>query len=242
MRSFRLSSLYTLMAFVCTFAAGVSYTHLSIVADRKEQLLLMEEVVGVQAGAIERRLTRSLSSTYILAQEVRRSNGHFKDFDKFAEEVMQTLGGVSNLQLAPDGITRNTYPLEGNEKGIGHNLLQSDKRKKEAWQAISSKTLTLAGPFMLVQGRVGMVGRNPVFLEQDGRPSFWGFATALIYLDDLLAFTELDQLQQKAMPLHCRACIPTPARWTCLPAPTARWMSHASPKPSRYPMASGPSP
>ncbi|OXY80486.1 bifunctional diguanylate cyclase/phosphodiesterase [Oceanimonas doudoroffii] len=197
MPTFRLSSLYILMAFVCIFAAGVYYTHLSIMADRKELRLLMEEVVGVQAAAIERRLTRSLSSTYILAQEVRRSNGQFRDFDKFAEEVIQTLGGVSNLQLAPNGITERIYPLAGNEKGIGHNLLRHDVRRKEAIQAIESKKLTLAGPFMLVQGRMGMVGRNPVFLEQNGDPYFWGFATALIYLDDLLAFTELDQLQQK---------------------------------------------
>ena len=197
MLNFRLSSLYTLMVFVCIFAAGGYYTHLSIVADRKDQQLLMEEVVSVQAAAIERRLTRSLSSTYILAQEVRRSNGQFRDFDHFAEEVMQTLGGVSSLQLAPDGITRQIYPLAGNEQGIGHNLLVSDKRKEEAWQAIKSKTLTLAGPFPLVQGRMGMVGRNPVFLERNGEQQFWGFATALIYLDDLLSFTELDQLKQK---------------------------------------------
>ncbi|MBR9859118.1 MAG: diguanylate cyclase, partial [Gammaproteobacteria bacterium] len=181
----------------CIFAAGGYYTHLSIVADRKDQQLLMEEVVSVQAAAIERRLTRSLSSTYILAQEVRRSNGQFKDFDHFAEEVMQTLGGVSNLQLAPDGVTQSIYPLAGNEQGIGHNLLLSDKRKEEAWEAIESKTLTLAGPFTLVQGRMGMVGRNPVFLEKNGEQQFWGFATALIYLDDLLSFTELDQLKQK---------------------------------------------
>lgn len=197
MFNFRLSSLYALMAFVCIFAAGGYYTHLSLVAERKEQQLLMEEVVSVQAAAIERRLTHSLSSTYILAQEVRRSNGQFRDFDHFAEEVMQTLGGISSLQLAPEGITQKIYPLAGNEKGIGHNLLVSDKRKQEAWEAIRSKTLTLAGPFLLVQGRVGMMGRNPVFLEKNGEQQFWGFATALIYLDDLLSFTELDQLKQK---------------------------------------------
>lgn len=197
MLNFRLSSLYTLMTFVCIFTAGAYYTHLSTVADRKDYQLLMEEVVSVQAAAIERRLTRSLSSTYILAQEVRRSNGQFKDFDHFAAEVMQTLGGVSSLQLAPNGVTQQVYPLAGNENGIGHNLLVSDKRKQEAWDAIRSKTLTLAGPFMLVQGRMGMVGRNPVFLERNGEQQFWGFATAQIYLDDLLSFTELDQLKHK---------------------------------------------
>ncbi|ART82201.1 signal transduction protein [Oceanisphaera profunda] len=197
MLTFRLSSLYPLIAFVCIFAAGAYYTHLSIVADRKDYQLLMEEVVSVQAAAIERRLNSSLSSTFILAQEVRRSNGQFKDFDLYAKEVMQTLGAVSNLQLAPNGVAQQIYPLAGNEKAIGHDLLYVDERRAEAWEAINTKTLTLAGPFMLVQGQMGMVGRNPVFLEKNGEQQFWGFTTALIYLKDLLSFTELDQLTQK---------------------------------------------
>ncbi|MGO4999247.1 bifunctional diguanylate cyclase/phosphodiesterase [Oceanisphaera sp. W20_SRM_FM3] len=197
MLTFRLSSLYTLMAFICIFAAGSYYTYLNIEARHKEQQRSMEEVVSTQASAIERHLTHSLSSTYILAQEVRRSNGRFKDFNSFAKEVMQTIGGVSSLQLAPNGITQQIYPLAGNEKGIGHNLLLSDTRSKEAWQAIDSKTLTLAGPFMLVQGRMGILVRNPVFLENNGEPYFWGFATALLYLDDLLSFTAIDQLDRK---------------------------------------------
>lgn len=197
MLKLKASSLYTLMAFVCIFAAGAYYTYLSIAADRNEQLLLMEEMSSAQASAIERRLAHSLSTTYMLAQEVRRSNGQFKDFESFAKEVMHTLDGVSSLQLAPDGITQTVYPLAGNELGIGHNLLLSDDRKNEAWESIKSKTLTLAGPFMLRQGRVGMIGRNPVFLENNGEQYFWGFTMALIYLDDLLKFTELEKLQQK---------------------------------------------
>lgn len=197
MLKFKRSSLYTLIAFVCMFAAGGYYTYLNIAAERNEQRLLMEEVMSAQSSNIERNLSQSLSTTYILAQEVRRSHGQFKDFDYFAEEVIQTLGGVSSLQLAPDGITKIVYPLTGNEVGIGHNLLQSDERRNEAWEAIRSKTLTLAGPFMLRQGRVGMIGRNPVFLESNGEPYFWGFTMALIYLDDLLKSTEIEQLQQK---------------------------------------------
>lgn len=193
----RLSIFYTLLTFVCIFSVGLFYTHLRLQADRKEQLLLVEEVASAQASSLERRLTQALSSTYILAQEVRRSNGEFHDFNKFAREVMDSLGGVSALQLAPDGTTEQVYPLHGNEQGIGHNLLFSDQRSKEAWQAVNSKKLTLAGPFPLVQGGVGLVGRNPVFLDQNGREEFWGFVTALIHLDDLLAVTELETLAQK---------------------------------------------
>ena len=132
MPKFKRSCIYTLMTFICLMAAGCYYTYLNVTSGLKEQQLLMTEVLNAQVSAIERRLSQSLSTTYILAQEVRRSNGQFKDFDHFAEEVMQTLGGVSSLQLAADGIAEFIYPLAGNEKSVGHNLLLTDDRKSES--------------------------------------------------------------------------------------------------------------
>ena len=163
----------------------------------RDQQILLDELVHSQASAIERRLSRSLSATFILAQEVRRSNGNFKDFDKFAAEVIQNLGGISNLQLAPNGIIERIYPLSGNEKAIGHNILKDDARTKEAQLAIKKHGLTLAGPFELIQGGVALIGRNPVFLQRNGEEYFWGFVSALIYLDQLVVATELDELAAK---------------------------------------------
>lgn len=197
MAQLKRSKLFSFLAFVLVFGTGVYYTYLTTISDRQEQKILLEEIVSAQAAAIERRLTRSLSSTYILAQEVRRSKGDFKDFEKFAGDVIDTLGGVSNLQLAPSGIIEKIHPLAGNEKAIGHNLLRDDARREEAHLAINTKMLTLAGPFELVQGGEAVIGRNPVFLEKDGEEYFWGFTSALIFLDDLLAVTELDQLEAK---------------------------------------------
>lgn len=197
MAQFKRSKLFSFLAFLLVFGTGVYYTYLTIVSDRQEQEILLEEIVNSQAAAIERRLARSLSSTYILAQEVRRSHGDFKDFDNFAADVIETLGGISNLQLAPNGIIERIHPLAGNEKAIGHNLLLDDARHQEAHLAINTRMLTLAGPFELVQGGEAVIGRNPVFLEKDGEEYFWGFASALIFLDDLLAVTELDQLEAK---------------------------------------------
>lgn len=191
------SNLYTLMTFVCVSAIGAYCTYLSIITQQKEQQLLISDTLSAHVSSIELHLSHALSTTYILAQEVRSSNGVLKDFEHFAEEVMKTLSGVYSLQLAPDGIIQAIYPLADNEQGIGHNLLLSDDRKNEALQAIKSKKLTLAGPFKLIQGRMGITGRNPVFLEHNGKQYFWGFAIALIYLDDLLAFAELEKLQQQ---------------------------------------------
>jgi diguanylate cyclase (GGDEF)-like protein len=168
-----------------------------LTAVHNEQHLLLDDLVHAQASALERRLSRSLSSTYILAQEVRRSNGNFRDFDKFAAEVIKSLGGISNLQLAPKGIVERIYPIAGNEKAIGHKILIDDARAKEANLAIKKRGLTLAGPFELIQGGIALIGRNPVFLEKDGEEYFWGFTSALIYLDELMAATELGELSAK---------------------------------------------
>lgn len=196
MLNIKRSCLYSLVTFIFIFAIGSYYTYLKVTAERSELKRTMGDISNAQSSIIERRLRHSLSTTYILAQEVRRSNGEFKDFAQFAAEVMQTIGGVSNLQLAPNGITKAIYPLAGNEQTLGYNLLQLDNRKNEAWQSVKSKKLTLAGPFQLMQGGVGIIGRNPVFLEEKGEPYFWGFTIALIYLDELLASTELSHLQQ----------------------------------------------
>ncbi|MGO1793050.1 MAG: diguanylate cyclase domain-containing protein [Oceanisphaera sp.] len=193
----RLSSIYPFIIFILVLAAGYYYTHLSITAQRNEQRLLLTEVISAQVAAIERHLSHSLSTTYILAHEVRRSQGQLNDFEAFAEGILQTLGGVASLQLAPRGIIERIYPLVGNEEAIGHHLLNSDNRKKEALESINSGLLTLSGPFMLRQGKVGIIGRKPIFLERKGAPAFWGFAMAVIYLDELLSLTELDKLQAK---------------------------------------------
>ena len=132
-----------------------------------------------------------------MAQEIRRNGGDFHDFDKYAGEVIQTLGGISNLQLAPKGIIERIYPLPGNEKAIGHNLFNDDARSEDAFLAVETRTQTLAGLYELIQGGTALIGRNPVFLKKDGKEFFWGFASVMIRLEHLLAGTELNQLSSR---------------------------------------------
>ncbi|PSV45212.1 bifunctional diguanylate cyclase/phosphodiesterase [Photobacterium indicum] len=183
--------------FLLISSIGIYWTHISHTLNAQEQHLLLSDIVNAQAKAFERRLSQSLSATHILALEVQQQNGRIDDFDHFSEEVLRTIGGISNLQLAPDGIIQKIYPLLGHEKAIGHNILKDDKRRKEALSAINEQKLTLAGPFKLIQGGVAVIGRNPVFFRDGNKQIFWGFTAALIYLDDLLASTELDLLQSK---------------------------------------------
>ena len=179
----------------------------------REQKLHLTEITNAQASAIERRLERSLSATYLLSHQIRYSQGAVDSFDDFAKETIAAIGGISNLQLAPQGIIRHIYPLKGNEKALGHNLLIDDRRKKEAQQAIKERKLTLAGPFPLVQGGVAVIGRNPVFLQQHGNEQFWGFASALIYLDTLLSVTDLRELESKGYNFQLTRKHPDTGEW-----------------------------
>jgi len=139
-----------------------------------------------------------LSATYILESLIQRDNGKLQEFDSLAKNIIDSLGGISNLQLAPNGVIEKIYPLTGNEKALGHNILRDDRRRAEALLAVASNKLTLAGPFELIQGGVAVIGRNPVFLTAEGsKPNFWGFTSVLIYLDDLIANTELEQLVKR---------------------------------------------
>ncbi len=193
----RSSQLIYVLSFCAVAALGSYWTHLSQTLVFNEQQLLISEVVNAQASAIERRLARSLSATHILALEIQQNDGLFDDFESYAQTVLDSVGGISNLQLAPAGIIQKIHPLSGNEKALGHNILRDDRRRKEAQLALQERRLTLAGPFTLIQGGVAVIGRYPVFLAQAGRQQFWGFASALIYLEDLLKVTDLAQYETK---------------------------------------------
>ncbi len=163
----------------------------------KQQSLFLTQLVSQQSNLIQRRLERSLAATYILATILKRNQGEIKNFGPLADDIIASLGGLTNLQLAPGGIVRQIYPLAGNERAIGHNLLRDDNRRNEALLAIEQRKLTLAGPFELVQGGVAIVGRNPVFIkDSSGNEEFWGFTSALILIDDLLKFTALNELKK----------------------------------------------
>lgn len=195
-----LTSIRWLISFACfvvVSSAGFFWQYQSQMLTTNEQQFLLSEITNSEATTIERRLSRSLSSTNILAIEIKQNNGNFIDFNTYAQAVIDSIGGISNLQLAPNGIISQIHPLLGNEKAIGHDILHDDSRRNEAILAISNRRMTLAGPFKLVQGGNAIIGRNPVFLNIDGKDTFWGFTSALIYFDKLIAVTKLKELESK---------------------------------------------
>ena len=158
---------------------------------------LSKEILSSQSLVLERSIKKSTASAKILGKHIESVNGSMQYFEKFSHVLFSSLQGITNLQLAPNGIVSKIYPLDGHEKALGHDIFKSDSRKKEAFIAKKSKELTIAGPFTLIQGEVAIIARNPIYLKNNNNDVFWGFSSTLIYLKDLIQTTNLEKLKDR---------------------------------------------
>jgi diguanylate cyclase (GGDEF)-like protein/PAS domain S-box-containing protein len=190
-------------AVVFVLALGIAVSVVWVDRDNHFKDLRQQATLAAssQVNLIQQRLGGEMSTVYALAVVLRQHSYKVSNywFEPFASELIRYHPGISSLQYAPNGITTYIVPMAGNERAVGNNLLLNNKRNKEALLAISTKRLTISGPFELVQGGVGLVGRLPVFQSPgpDGEDeSFWGFAVALVKVDELLRASEIDRLER----------------------------------------------
>jgi PAS domain S-box-containing protein len=148
-----------------------------------------------EATALRQQLERSISSVTALGSIIRQF-GDIPDFPALAGDMIVSYGGITNLQLAPGGIIRTIHPLAGNERALGLDLLApATPGSGAARVALEQQRRTLTGPLRVVQGGVALIARSPVFVpDPAGSERFWGFATALIRIDDLIHASHLDRL------------------------------------------------
>jgi len=174
---------------------GLYWTYSSNRTISNEQQLLLNGISRTQASVLERRLSLAFTSTQILAIELEQHGGRFEDFDHYAQNLMNSIGGVSSLQLAPNGIIEKISPLKGNESAIGLDIFANQKYREAAIKAVENHTMIAIGPLPLVQGGIAVISRSPVYLfKGTQREVFWGFASAVINLDNLLESTRLRDL------------------------------------------------
>lgn len=150
-----------------------------------------------EATALRQQLERSISSVTALGSIIRQF-GDIPDFPALAGDMIVSYGGITNLQLAPGGIIRTIHPLAGNERALGLDLLApATPGGGAARVALDQRRLTVTGPLRVVQGGVALIARSPVFVpDPAGSERFWGFATALIRIDDLIRASHLDRLDR----------------------------------------------
>ena len=156
----------------------------------QEQMKYIASTVSAQAYEI---LSEKLSKAETLEALIIKNNGGTEDFSRVAELILSG-DRIRNVLLAPGGVVTNVYPLEDNEKVLGMDLTGSNPGDKEAIYSIKNDALTLAGPFELAEGGVGIAGRLPIHLN--GR--FWGIvAVTLDYPEVLSGIRSIQDLRDQ---------------------------------------------
>ncbi|PJE56736.1 bifunctional diguanylate cyclase/phosphodiesterase [Marinomonas sp. BSi20584] len=189
---------FSLIAFFIIAFCGAYWTQSTNKSIVNQQQSLLSGISRTQASVLERRLSSSFTSAQILAYEVEQNGGSGKWFPNYANKLIESIGGIENLQLAPDGVISDIYPLKGNENAIGFNVISTPGFKEEAMLSVKNHQMFVIGPVALVQGGVAVISRAPIYLHKGTqRELFWGFASAVIYLDNLLEATQLKQLESE---------------------------------------------
>ena len=152
----------------------------------------VSDVSNVRAALESALANRLVLPDALAALSIAHRGDVASEFDHFARGLAEShrsyLGAtgddaaVRSLQLAPDAVVTFVFPLEGNEAALGHDLLADPVRGPAVRRAIDERRFVLAGPFELVQGGTGLVGRTPIYLDDD---SFWGFATVVLNFEEV---------------------------------------------------------
>ncbi len=203
--------LLSLLAFIFMAAANLGVLY-AIERSRLDEERSAARYAALDAAAdIQMQITQSLSTLHLLSALVRESSGLAPNFERVAGQMLPSFPAVSALQLAPGGVIQRIVPMVGHERAVGHDLLRDPSRENEAHKAVRTRQMTLAGPFTLIQGGTGMVGRMPIFLRDEfGDEFFWGFATALLRVEDLMRASGIEQLPDSGY--DYRLTRPAPAK------------------------------
>lgn len=135
------------------------------------------------ANQMADELKRAAVMTKSLERVVQYDEGKIKHFEELAAEMI--IPSIQSLQLAPNGVVTDIYPLEGNEAGK-IDLLHDKLRGKITRYGIENKRIVFQGPFKLKQGGSGIAVRNPIFLTNEyGEEYFWGLSIAIIKVPEV---------------------------------------------------------
>ncbi len=148
-------------------------TLLAIPLERQYRRELLDDVrvdVSASGMAVGLALSGALNHRMALLNGLRafvevhfNRPGFEADFLAYASRLQGSISGIRTVQWVQDGIIRQTYPLAGNERAIGYNLLDDPRSfiREDYRRSEQASGVVLSGPAELVQGGMGLISRMP---------------------------------------------------------------------------------
>ena len=130
-RSALLSSItFLILAFLG--AAIIYQRYINLKHDKNDAALTVANNARIR---LQETLAYSLSATKLLSFFIQK-DGRVTNFDSIAAEILKAGDDLDAVQIVPGGVIRYMFPLKGNEKVIGYDILKDASRNKEALMAI----------------------------------------------------------------------------------------------------------
>ncbi|WP_238388456.1 PAS domain S-box protein [Christiangramia aestuarii] len=149
----------------------------------------MTGMIDLVEQNIDQSLKYSYSAALSLALQI-DNDGEIRDFDRIASQIVDGNPNIDAIEIVPGGVITQVYPYGENKEAIGYDILKDSTRNEEAYKAIESRKMFFAGPLKLKQGGLAIVGRLPVFIDNE----FWGFSAVIIDFDNLIAQSGVQDL------------------------------------------------
>jgi len=113
-----------------------------------------------------------------------------EEFERYARELLGRDNSIRAIELAKDSVISHLYPVKGNEKVLGLNLLEGlpDEQREALRRAITTRKTIVAGPVELIQGGNAFISRTPVYVADSpdsSARSYWGIALVIILSETL---------------------------------------------------------
>jgi len=194
-KRYELSTYFLLLciAFTLLFrTAGVGVLNRNQEIRERNTTLYAQEIAKSLANQIE----PAFAAAYSLGALVEQGST-LQSLDALARKITERWPIVSWVVLAPGGKVTNIFPTGIAGASIGLNLLSDPTRGPDARRAIELHSVTLSGPYRLMEGPVGFTVRLPVYIQHEGKEDvFWGFAVSVITLDTFLERSSLRDIEK----------------------------------------------
>ena len=163
-------------------------------ADRRRESARQQLELAVSArslalaAAVEHRLALLDGLRSFVELEV--DSGRLSlEFPAFASRIA-SIPGLRNLAVARGSKYELVYPIVGNERVVGYDLLEDPRPevREDARRVLTENLMVVSGPLELVQGGMGLIVRRAV--TRNGR--VWGLVALVIDLAPILKEAGLD--------------------------------------------------
>ncbi len=164
---------------------------------RNDQRVGVSLELGTLRARIEKEIVENLSIIHGTAHFVSVTPNLSQElFERFAEGVLKQDNLLRNISAARGFVITYVYPLIGNKAILGIDYRTLPKQWEQVKKARDTGKMVIAGPLPLVQGGSGLIGRAPIFANEDGTKKFWGMISAVIDADHLFAKVGIRELNE----------------------------------------------